>query len=617
MSSLSDAHSDVSDAWKGRPVTAASIRHAAAIGPLAISTALVWFCSTQFIPADAPLATIVACWIGLSAAASGLLLVLDRAFRRLLPLAALLDLSLVFPDQAPSRFRTAMGTLSTTALERELEGARTPESATTPAEVAERLLQFVAALGKHDSVTRGHSERVRAYSQIIAGEMGLSRCDRDRLNWAALIHDVGKLSVPAEILNTKGTPTAEEFELIRHHAEEGARLVEPLREWLGDWCDAVVDHHEKYDGTGYPNGLAGDEISLGGRIVAVADVFDVLTSARSYKAANSFAAARSELVSCTGSHFDPLVVRAFLCLSIGRLRLAAGPLAWLAHLPFIARAPVVPALGKGAAAASVAVVGLFVVPVGDMSLAQAATGQVRERVAAPFSTEPWGGELGEAPTADAIVRGVTGPRGAACPADESSMPAGVAEMPVGARHGLALESVQPAEPPRGQTPGDDALAPPTSMPGEEPGDTADEGEDLTAPGKRAKGHSKGAGRENSHAKGVGSGVSAPTGADGSTPSPKGGAKGGTKDAPHRPASKALDKTAAPPNPDASQNNERPGGRSSPTPTASAEKNTDAPSVAAGPAKGAPSEVAPQPGTGRTSGGNSSTGSSGKARASKE
>ncbi|MDH3226394.1 MAG: HD-GYP domain-containing protein [Thermoleophilia bacterium] len=367
MSPLRDTQGHVGARWEGRPLAALAVRGMISFGPFVLSTVFVWLAAEHLVPSGAALTTVVLSWIALSGIASGLLYGLDRLARRLMPLAALLDLSLIFPDEAPSRFKTAMGTLSTKALERELAKARSGRRASTPAEAAQRLLQFVAALGTHDRRTRGHSERVRAYSQIIASEMRLSRRNRDRLNWAALIHDVGKLTVPTEILNKPGKPTEEELDLIRRHAEEGARLVEPLREWLGDWCDAVADHHEKWDGTGYPKGLTGTRISLGGRIVAVADAFDVMTSARSYKSAQSVVKARKELVYCSGSHFDPSVVRAFLSMSAGRLRFAVGPLALLTHLPFVGRVPVAPAFGAGASSLGVAAATLVALPVAPVA----------------------------------------------------------------------------------------------------------------------------------------------------------------------------------------------------------------------------------------------------------
>jgi len=153
--------------------------------------------------------------------------------------------------------------------------------------------------------------------------------------WAALVHDVGKLTVPEGVLNKPGRPDDDEWEQLRQHPAEGARLCEALRPWMGRWWLAIEQHHEQYDGSGYPHGLAGKDISLGARIVSVADSFEVMTAARSYKHAGSAAAGREELSRCAGVQFDPDIVRAFLSISLGRMRLALGPLAWLAQFPMI------------------------------------------------------------------------------------------------------------------------------------------------------------------------------------------------------------------------------------------------------------------------------------------
>ena len=151
--------------------------------------------------------------------------------------------------------------------------------------------------------------------------------------------------MPTEILTKPGRPTDPEWEVLRRHPEYGDALVAPLRGWLTDWADAVAQHHERWDGQGYPRGLAGEEISLAARIVAVADAFDVITSVRSYKPGFASPAAREEIAACAGSQFDPRVVRAFLNVSLGRLRLVMGPLSWLAHAPILARIPLTPAIG--------------------------------------------------------------------------------------------------------------------------------------------------------------------------------------------------------------------------------------------------------------------------------
>ncbi|HUZ19617.1 MAG TPA: HD domain-containing phosphohydrolase [Acidimicrobiales bacterium] len=253
-------------------------------------------------------------------------------FRRLIPLAALLKMTMLFPDHAPSRMAVAIRAGSTRDLERRFRDG--PSAGLhEPASAASEILALAAAINNHDRATRGHSERVRVLSEMIAEELGLSTADRDRLRWSSLLHDVGKLSVHRDILNKSSAPTEQEWEALRQHPLEGARLTAPLKEWLGEWSLAIEQHHERFDGSGYPFGHAGTEISLGARIVAVADSFEVMTSARSYKDAVSPSAARAELAKCAGNQFDPAIVRAFLGISIGRLRWTIGPASWLAEAP--------------------------------------------------------------------------------------------------------------------------------------------------------------------------------------------------------------------------------------------------------------------------------------------
>ncbi len=244
-------------------------------------------------------------WAVLTGAATLVLIAVDRVARRLLPLAFLFKLSLVFPDAAPSRFRTAMSSRSVTTLEERIAAVKAGHTGATPVEAAQELLALVAALDTHDSLTRGHSERVRAYAQMIAEELHLGRRDLELLNWAALLHDVGKLDVPTEILTKKGKPTDDEWAILRRHPEFGGTIVASLSSWLGDWLDAVTQHHERWDGKGYPQGTSGEQISLAGRIVSVADVFDVITSARSYKDPSDAVAGREEIARCAGYAVRP------------------------------------------------------------------------------------------------------------------------------------------------------------------------------------------------------------------------------------------------------------------------------------------------------------------------
>ena len=341
--------------WEGHPLLGTLVRLAAVAIPLAASVggAVV---ASRAIDRPSGLMGTIGWWVLITVIATVVLVLVDRVARRLLPLAALLRLSMVFPDQAPSRFSVAVKAGTTRNLKQQMEEAKHRGVADEPSRGAERILTLVGALNAHDRGTRGHSERVRAFNDLIAEEMRLPQADRDRLRWAALLHDIGKLHVSSRILNKPGKPTDDEWEALRSHPAEGARIAAPLAGWLGPWGQAIEEHHERWDGTGYPHRLAGEDISLGARIVAVADVFEVMTAPRPYKRPVSAQAAREELARCAGSHFDPAVVRAFLNVSLGKLRMAMGPISWLAQLPFIGAMPrlegVALAAGRTAATAA-------------------------------------------------------------------------------------------------------------------------------------------------------------------------------------------------------------------------------------------------------------------------
>jgi hypothetical protein len=285
-----------------------------------------------------------------------------RLARRLLPLAALLRLSLVFPDRTPSRFRIALRSGTAGQLRRQVAQVREHGVGDDVNAAAETVLVLAAALNAHDPLTRGHSERVRAFTEVLAGELRLPAADVDRLRWSALLHDCGKLMVHTDVLNKKGPLTEAEWEEVRLHPEAGAKLTIPLRGWLGPWGAAIEEHHERWDGAGYPNGLAGDELSFGARIVAVADAYEVMTAPRAYKAALSADAARAELTREAGAQFDPVVVRAFVGLSLGRAGWLAGSLGWVAGLAVVRRLSTVApkdAPGTGLVAVALSVAALF------------------------------------------------------------------------------------------------------------------------------------------------------------------------------------------------------------------------------------------------------------------
>jgi hypothetical protein len=340
--------------WASRPWAARLLRALVFLLPFAASVVFVWAVSHVVHAPDGSVGFVL-WWIALSAAGSLVMWLVDRLARRMLPLAALLQLSLVFPDQAPSRFKAAMDSGRVGHLEERLEIAHAAANAETPAESARLLLTLVAALSAHDKLTRGHSERVRGYAVMIGRELGLTEDEIDQLNWAALLHDIGKLEVSTAILNKPGRPSEDEWQQLKRHPLYGETLIEPMRPWLGEWADAVGYHHERWDGKGYPRGIEGDAIPLAGRIVAIADVFDVITSARSYKDAGSPTAGREEIARCAGAQFDPRLVRAFLAVSLGRMRMVMGPLSWLAHLPIVGRLPIGQVAGTVWGAAGVVV----------------------------------------------------------------------------------------------------------------------------------------------------------------------------------------------------------------------------------------------------------------------
>jgi hypothetical protein len=301
-------------------------------------------------------------------------LVVERLARRLAPLATLLKLSMLFPDRAPSRFQIARkaGNL------RHLETLHVRDD--DAGGHAARILALVTALSSHDRHTRGHAERVRVFTDMLSGELGLAEQDRYRLRWAALLHDIGKLSIAPDILNKPAELDNGEWTMIREHPTEGVRLTGPLIEWLGPWGQAIAHHHERVDGTGYPAGLAGEGISLGGRIVSVADAYDTMTSTRSYQKPKATGVARRELVAYAGTQFDPSIVRAFLALSLPRLLWATGPLSLIAHLPFLGQLQQIGQTSIAAAtqtATATAVAGVTVMSlVGASAIARAATESV-------------------------------------------------------------------------------------------------------------------------------------------------------------------------------------------------------------------------------------------------
>jgi putative nucleotidyltransferase with HDIG domain len=168
------------------------------------------------------------------------------------------------------------------------------------------------AIEAKDPYTQGHCKSVSRLAAQIARQMQLSEAEITEIRLAGLVHDIGKIHVPEYVLNKPTPLTAEEYEIMKTHAAWGANLLEPLK--LTGIGRIVRYHHERYDGTGYPEGLAGDKIPLGARIVAVAEAFDAMRSTYCYNKGRSLEDAIAEMRRCSGTQFDPKVVTALLDL---------------------------------------------------------------------------------------------------------------------------------------------------------------------------------------------------------------------------------------------------------------------------------------------------------------
>ncbi|MFI7384234.1 HD-GYP domain-containing protein [Streptomyces sp. NPDC049813] len=170
---------------------------------------------------------------------------------------------------------------------------------------------LVQAVDIKDGYTRGHSERVGQASMMIARELGMADERVEVLRFAGILHDVGKLGVPTRLLRKDGPLTPEERDIIQLHPEYGHEMVRGIG-FLGEARAAILHHHERLDGSGYPYGLTGTQIPEFARVVAVADAFDAMTSTRTYSRARPVEVALAELERCAGSQFDPAMVRAFV-----------------------------------------------------------------------------------------------------------------------------------------------------------------------------------------------------------------------------------------------------------------------------------------------------------------
>jgi len=213
--------------------------------------------------------------------------------------------------------------LSTKTIERqkiELE-TKNQELSTTNQELHESLLALdesqnmiftlTLTLESKDSNTHGHSERVAEYVLALANHLGLNDVDKVNLWRAAILHDIGKIGIPDAILNKSSRLTKEEWDVMKSHPERGESICSKLK-FAREILPTIRHHHERFDGTGYPDGLKGEEIPYLARIISVADAVDAMTSPRSYRTPVTVEQAVQELQRCSGTQFDPYIVKAFL-----------------------------------------------------------------------------------------------------------------------------------------------------------------------------------------------------------------------------------------------------------------------------------------------------------------
>lgn len=175
----------------------------------------------------------------------------------------------------------------------------------------ETTCAMVRAIDQKDNYTSGHSERVGWLAKLTGMALGLGDADLQTLEWAGLLHDVGKIGVPESILNKPGKLTPEEWEIMKKHPRMSYEVLKPVRS-LSAVLGGVLYHHENHDGTGYPEGLSGEQIPLFARIIHVVDIFDALTSTRSYRSGFSMQRAFSILADGSGTVTDPHVTRKFI-----------------------------------------------------------------------------------------------------------------------------------------------------------------------------------------------------------------------------------------------------------------------------------------------------------------
>jgi putative nucleotidyltransferase with HDIG domain len=189
---------------------------------------------------------------------------------------------------------------------------RTAEGALVlPTAAREALHSLALIVDAKDPYTERHAPHVASYAAVLAEALGMTKAQVEEVRFAAVLHDIGKIGVPEAIFTKNGPLNSEEWERMQQHAHYGAQLLEAFPS-LAAIRPMIKHHHEFFDGSGYPQGLSGEAIPMGARIIALADAYDTITSERSYKRARTAEEAFAEIRRCAGTRFDPQLVEPFI-----------------------------------------------------------------------------------------------------------------------------------------------------------------------------------------------------------------------------------------------------------------------------------------------------------------
>ncbi len=212
-------------------------------------------------------------------------------------------------EEIYSRLKQFTESLATTEI---TPGPNEPETPRAlPQAVLDTVTSLAFAIDAKDHYTQGHSQKVSAYAALIAEAMGMNDIEVEEIRLGGVLHDIGKVAIPENILNKSGPLNPDEWDTMKSHVTFGAKILDPLTP-LARIREMVLHHHEYFDGSGYPDALTGEQIPLGARIIAVADAFDTITSDRTYKKARAAEEALAELERCANAQFDGAIVELFV-----------------------------------------------------------------------------------------------------------------------------------------------------------------------------------------------------------------------------------------------------------------------------------------------------------------